>query len=187
MLMKVERFFSLNGYEYKSSANTSIIKTNYTLGLLLRKLYVISENDLCTYVLKQESILKKIFYNLFWLLYSPTSKPIYVLYKDNVKIGRTEKFKNHTILFKIDGYKDFKLIYDSDKKNHIIKIVENELIISKIIKNRFRYGKKNIYNVIYDNWNYDKDLLLLIVAFCDVVFFPELPLFKYSAIEYDLK
>ena len=81
---------------------------------------------------------------------------------------------------------DLKIIKINDKKNHIIRIVENDNIIAEIIKSRVRYGKKNIYSVIYNNWYYDKDLLLLLTALCDVVFFPEWTLLKWSAIEYDL-
>lgn len=183
--MRIERFFTQKGYEYKSNANTTIIKANYTLGLRLRKIYAINENGDCTYILKQEDRIKKMLYNFIRFIYSTETIPNYILYKNNIKIGNTEYFKSRTLPIKTTEF-DLSLVKDMDKKNHIIRIMENNDIIAEIFKSRLRFGKKNIYNVFYNNWKYDKDFLMLLTALCDLVFFPEWRLLRWDAMEYDL-
>lgn len=183
---KVERFLTFKGFEYKSDITTTVIKANYTYGLTLRKIYAVDGNNLCIYTLKQEDILKKLFYDIFWLLYRPTAIPIYYLYKNNVRIGQNEDYKDSMVVFKIKGYDDFKLVYSFGKKNRKVEIVENNTVKAEIIRSRLRFWKKNIYTVIYDNWDHSNDLLLLLTAFCDIVFFPEWHLTSISAMEYDL-
>ena len=85
MANNIERFFTKTGYEYKSNITNTKIKANYTLGLLLRKIYAIKDNGDCTYILKQENYVKKMLYNIIRLFYRPTTIPIYILYKNNIK------------------------------------------------------------------------------------------------------
>lgn len=182
---RVERFITRSGYEYKSNTTSIKIKANYTLGLFLRKIYSINENGDYLYSLKQEDCIKKMLYNLVYLFYRTTTIPVYILYKNNVKIGGTDYYKDDILPINTTEF-NINLVFINSKKNYIIKFVEDDSVIAEITKNRIRYGKKNIYNIVCNNWGYDKELLLLLTALCDVVFFPEWPLFKWSAIEYDL-
>lgn len=182
---RVERFITKSGYEYKSDTTSIKIKANYTFGLFLRKIYLINENGDCLYSFKQEDFIKKLLYNLVYLFYRNTTIPVYILYKNNVKIGGTGYYKDDILPIKTTEF-NINLVLINSKKNYIIKLVEDDSVIAEITKSRLRYGKKNIYNVICNNWGYDKELLLLLTALCDVVFFPEWPLLKWSAIEYDL-
>ncbi len=180
---KVERFITRKGFEYKSDITTSIIKANYTFGLRLRKIYTTGYKD--TYTLKQEDF-KKIFFNIIYNKFNTVrDRPIYTLYKNNIKIGCTEYCKIDTIPIETAEF-NLRLVETHDKKNHIIKVMKDENVIAEITKSRLRYGKKNIYDIYYDRWTYDKDFLILIVAFCDVVFFPEWRLLSWSYMEYDL-
>lgn len=182
---KVERFFTRNGFKYKFDISHSIINTNYTLGLCLRKIYAINENGDCTYALKQTDY-KRILYNIIYNKFSSVKdRPIYALYKNNIKIGHTGHYSNGVLPIETSEFK-LKLVKIIDKRNHIIQVIDGENIIAKIIKNKLRYGKKNIYELVYDNWNYDKDLLMLITVLCDVVFFPEWRMLKWSYMEYDI-
>lgn len=185
MVCKVERFITRKGFEYKSDITTSVIKANYTFGLGLRKIYSIGYNNNCTYSLKQEDF-KKIFSNVIYNKFTAVrDRPIYILYKNNIKIGGTEYCKNNTMAIKTAEF-NLKLVKTNYKKNHIIKIMNDGNVVAEIEKNKLRYGKKNIYNISYDCWDYDKDFLALIVAFCDIVFFPEWCLLKWDYIEYDV-
>ncbi len=182
---KVERFFTMNGFKYISNISNSIISANYTFGLFLRKVYTSKGENKYTYSLKQTDY-KKILYNLIYNKFSSIrDRPIYVLYKNNTEIGRTGYYNNGALPIETDKFK-LKLVKTNDKRNHIIRVIEGENILAEIIKNKLRYGKKNIYDLFYDHWNYDKDLLILLTALCDVVFFPEWWMMKWSYMEYDL-
>lgn len=184
MFGKVERFFSKKGYVFKTDINDTAISVNYTLGLLLRKICVVGcKSD--NYVLKQENIKEKIFYDLIRLLYRTTMRPSYFLYNNNNLIGSTEVLNKDSIQINTKKFAiEIKLIKGKD--NHIVRLVEDDEIVAEIKKDRIRYGKKNIYNLFYSNWKYSVDFLLLLVAFCDVTFFPEWPLLKWSFMEYDI-
>lgn len=185
MEIKVKRFLSRRGFEFKSDFTNNSVIANYTMGILLRKIYT---KDL-KYVFKQEEIFKKIFYNIIYLL--PTSIPKYILYKNSIKIGKT-KFVRNSFFKKIienkieTNFGIFLLQGHQEKNVYIIVIYVDNLPLVEIKKDNLRYGKKNIYNINIKNWEYDKDLLLLLVAYCDIIFFPE-DVFQWNALEWSKK
>lgn len=182
----IERFFSKKGFIYSINTTNSdyLACANYTIGFLLRKIEVYNLKEVI-YTLKQENILLKVILNLFRLFYRPTDIPEYNLYYKKKYIGKSEKYSNHKLNININNnLLTIKKIESSSKREHIIHIVNKGIVILIIKKNKLRYGKKNIYNVIYDNWIYDESLMILLIAFCDVVFFPEW--FRWSAVEYDI-
>lgn len=100
------------------------------------------------------------------------------------KIGETLNDKNNGISIKInDEILKFNVV---ENKEHIINVTNKDIILFSIIKSRLRFGRKNIYKIKSMEWKYDIELLILLVAFCDVVFFPEWRLFSWGELEYDL-
>lgn len=187
MEFKIERFFSKKGFVYKDDTNNIIVNANYTLGLLLRKVFITDCSGNYIYVFKQENFFQKAMLNLVRFVYRPTTIPVYILYNNNNKlIGYTEKWKENGLFINLYGSR-MKVIKENLelKDYYILKIFCNDEIIVKITKKKVRYGKKNLYNVYCESWKYDKNLLALVVALCDVIFFPEW--FRWSAIEYDLR
>lgn len=183
MSFKVERYFSKNGYKYSSNSNY-VAYANYTFGLLLRKIKVYGPDGLL-YTLRQENILLKAALNIVRLFYRPEDVPEYILYYDKKCIGKTVKFRDSKLNINInDTVLTLKTVKSDREKKHIIHIMNKDRVVLIIKKDRLRYGKKNVYDVVCDNWTYDEGLMLLLIAFCDVVFFPEW--FRWSAIEYDL-
>ena len=188
---------------YEADFSSFVAKANYTFGLTLRKI--------CTdknYVLKQENVLKKFLLNFLYLIYTPTDVPKYILYEKDKKIGETLNDKNNGISIKINDeilkfnvfpiyidkignwYKvkleDIEKSEELENKEHIINVTNKDIILFSIIKSRLRFGRKNIYKIKSMEWKYDIELLILLVAFCDVVFFPEWRLFSWGELEYDL-
>ena len=99
-------------------------------------------------------------------------------------IGETLNDKNNGISIKInDEILKFNVV---ENKEHIINVTNKDIILFSIIKSRLRFGRKNIYKIKSMEWKYDIELLILLVAFCDVVFFPEWRLFSWGELEYDL-
>lgn len=182
----IERFFSKKGFIYSiNKINSNYVAcANYTIGFLLRKIEVYNLTEVI-YTLKQENILLKVILNLFRLFYRPTDIPKYNLYYNKESIGGSEKYNDHKLNININNnLLTIKKVESNSKKEHIIHIIDKDIVILIIKKDKLRYGKKNIYNVVYDNWIYDEALMILLIAFCDVVFFPEW--FRWSAIEYDI-
>ena len=175
----VERKITKKGYLYEADFSSFVAKANYTFGLTLRKI--------CTdknYVLKQENVLKKFLLNFLYLIYTPTDVPKYILYEKDKKIGETLNDKNNGISIKInDEILKFNVV---ENKEHIINVTNKDIILFSIIKSRLRFGRKNIYKIKSMEWKYDIELLIFLVAFCDVVFFPEWRLFSWGELEYDL-
>lgn len=194
MNITVERFFSKKGYIYKSNSDI-MVSANYTMGLLLSKICVFNSNSKeILYTFRQNDVLlklllnvNKIFYNRTFYsrtFYELTSTPKYILYNNGIVIGNSEEYNNHKLDINIHGNLLTISIVKSDRKNNIIYVTEKNEDILIIKKDKLRYGKKNIYKIVNDNWSYDEALMLLLVAFCDIVFFPERMM--WSAIEYNI-
>lgn len=184
MNITVERFFSKKGYIYKLNSDI-MVSANYTMGLLMRKIFVCDSNSKeILYIFRQENVLLKLILNLFRIFYRPTDIPKYILYNNKMVIGSSEKYNNHKLVINIHGNLLEISIVKSNSKNYIIYVTDKNKVILIIKKDKLRYGKKNIYKIVNDNWSYDEALMLLLVAFCDIVFFPERMM--WSAIEYDI-
>ncbi|MFR5772343.1 MAG: hypothetical protein ACLUE7_03095 [Lachnospirales bacterium] len=176
----VERKITKKGYLYEADFSSFVAKANYTFGLTLRKI--------CTdknYVLKQEKCFEKIFAKfLIFNIYTNRCSLNIFLYEKDKKIGETLNDKNNGISIKInDEILKFNVV---ENKEHIINVTNKDIILFSIIKSRLRFGRKNIYKIKSMEWKYDIELLILLVAFCDVVFFPEWRLFSWGELEYDL-
>lgn len=186
MNFEFERFFSKTGFLYKSSTKNIVATANFTFGLFLRKVKVFDCDNNCLFIFKQENLLLKILLNIIRLFYRPTTVPKYILYNNRKQaIVYTKKWEKESFFINIYDIQ-LRFIIDNceEKDKHIVKVIYNNEVIVRIFKDKFRYGKKNKYCVSCENWKYDEGLLILIVALCDVIFFPER--FRWSAIECDL-
>ena len=150
----------------------------------MRKIEVYNSKGII-YVLRQENILLKVFLNFFRLIYRPTDIPEYNLYHNGKCIGSSEKYSAHKLNINVNNnLLTIRRIKSNSRSENVIHITGENKVILVVKKDKLRYGKKNIYKVIDDNWIYDEALMVLLVAFCDVTFFPEW--FRWGAIEYDI-
>ena len=81
------------------------------------------------------------------MFYRNTTIPVYILYKNNVKIGGTGYYKDDILPIKTTEF-NINLVLINSKKNYIIKLVEDDSVIAEITKSRLRYGKK-IFIILY--------------------------------------
>lgn len=144
---------------------------NRTAGLLLRKLKVYSNGSII-YTMEQRGIIKKTLINLLYLLFRPQMIPSYLIYKENMQIG-----KSQSNLFKVNHEKlyIYNLVYDLNLyANNCMTILRNNKQIALVKKNNVSYANQDEYNVLYESdLNEDRPLLLLLVMCLDVAFWSE--------------
>lgn len=136
---KIERLFTKTGFVYKTDFSEAYVKANYTMGFLLRKIYVYNNNKKY-FALKQKDIKLKVFYNIFWLL-NITEKPVCYLYQNDEIIGETGKYSSNSISLNIHNYR-IDMVYQINKESHKVNICRNNLILAEITKSKLRFDKK---------------------------------------------
>lgn len=81
-------------------------------------------------------------------------------------IGETEKFRDSKLNINInDTVLTLKTVKSDRGKKHIIHIMNKDRVMLIIKKDRLRYGKKNVYDVVCDTWTYDEGLMLILNCF----------------------
>ncbi len=184
--LKVERIITIKGFifKYKENIGELYVKTNFKFGFFLRKMFLFLNNKI-QYTFKQENFKQQL---LLFLIpgCSTESIPIFHLYERDKEIAQTSRFNNNKI--KICFSDNVFIMQKIGEKNCFRIEIYNDTktLIAVIKKNKLREGKKNIYDVFsYKKEILDYQLLLLLTAFSDFVFFPENNVFSWNILEYN--
>ena len=168
MYLLIERFlnngeyvFSIQGQPYYNGI------VNYTYGLRLRKIYTYNKEtgeELC---LRQENIICKLL-NMFPLLMLHNF-PAFIYYENGKKAGKTAVniFSAKKVLFLGEDCYELYL-----HRNNYISILKNKRQIALVEKSKPTIGERNQYYLNYDETaEHNKALLLLLIAYIDIVYF----------------
>ena len=174
MREKVKRTLNLRGITYELQKDKKVFaNTKYTWGILLRKIkFNIGERK---YVLYQKNMLLKLI-NIFPLFYC-RSFPNYILKLESKVVGKTYCCflkKYHSIKYNNSLYAFF-----LEKNNHVL-IYKDEVKVADIKKNNLSYNGNNEYEIDF-LVEEEKDIVLIIAVYSDIVFFSSH--FNYSGIK----
>lgn len=171
MFLKIKRKISDGKFCYTiDDDNVYYGESNFTFGVLLRKLSITNTEKNYTYKLIQDSIFQQIIYLCgLWML--PIDLfPKYKVFLNNKCIGAT-KVSFFTPLRKVYiNENEYELCIHS---NNYISIMKNNIQIALIKKDSFTEMEQHRYDVIYDNKNEsDVGILFLLIDFIDIIYFP---------------
>ena len=166
MVFDVKRTLELNKFVYKMSTQSCYAQSNYTFGLLLRKIAAFDPKTETVYQMKQENWLLKIL--TFWVL--PLAMfPSFHIYKNGKKIGKTHAVFATPLRKMNIGNDAYELCIHS---NNYVSVLKSNVQIALIKKESLTYCEQNTYEVFCsDEIDGDVLLLLMFVACIDVHFF----------------
>ena len=169
MIIHIEKYIKVNKYEYTMDENKNLLaEANYTFGLLRRKITA-SNNKNDIFVLCQKKWLLKLItiIPVFWLLHTELF-PYYNLYHNEVVIGRTKKsfLKSKCVIVIYDQYYELYL-----HSNNFVSIMRESEQIALFKKETVSFNGRGLYEVKYDENKLNQLIVILLVAFADIIFF----------------
>ncbi len=140
---------------------------NFTAGLLLRKIEI-KNNDVNTIVMKQKSILKKMFFNLLYFVFNPSVYPNFYIYSDDRIIG-SSKYKffanEKTVTINNDIYTL------QNHYNNCISVLKNDSQVALFQRGSHIVLGEVDYTITCDQEiGATKDLLMLLVMYADIAY-----------------
>lgn len=184
--MIVERFITLKGFVFKANNIKAYAKANFKLGIFLRKIKLFSDLKE-EYILKQENLKQQILFSLL-PAFSTDCLPIFHMYHNDKEIAKTSRLNKNKIEIIFDSCTLYLEEIREDKFFGIELKDTNNKLLALIKKDKMRYGKKNIYEIInYCSDDISDEFILLLTAFSDVTFFAEDNILSWGLVEYRIK
>lgn len=157
--------FAKNGFKYYFEEISNIeVSANYTWNIFPRKVVMLSNER--TWTIKQKSILSKLLCAPINFILPIRLFPKYTIYCDKEEAGVTNvAFASSESCFNIfDDKYIFKLCNDGE-----VKVYKNNIILACVHKNPITYNEESRYVVNCEN---NEELLALLTAFIDIIYFP---------------
>ena len=177
MKIVVERELKANKYEFDIEGKNLHSEVNYTFGVLLRRIKIYNECGVPVYIFKQTNFLFKIImFMLFWIL-PDRSCPQYKFFDEGIYKGESaiKMFTPQRIV--IINNHEYELYLHS---NNYVSIMKDKIQVGLIKKNNISILEKNKYLVFFDEKKENDILLvLLLVTYTDIIYFPKRFRFNY--------
>lgn len=176
MIVHVERKRTSKCFLFEIAEEARYIgKANFTAGILLRKLEVRDKIKEIKYVLQQENIPQRVLGCLPFMNYYP--RPHYEAYINGEHCGRTRSTRKFTQTICTIASDTYELVMHG---NNYLSVLKNDVQIALIHRNPEVLNEVGRYTVDYDPDGASLPILLLFIAYCDVVWFP-VPLTCYKS------
>lgn len=171
MEIQIQRKMTIFGYSYSVSNMSYVLQSNYTFGIIGRKIAMQNTFNHTEYLLRQTKPLLKLLalVPLFWIF--PIRKyPPYVLYCNHTEIGGTKfQFCSPGISLIVQDHKYGLFL----QNNNIVLLFKDNKKIALIKKATKTILEQNTYKIETKiTQGQELDLIILLTVLVDVVFFP---------------
>ena len=157
------------GKQYAFSDESGVFGTRRNRTIFLLKRLTAEKNHDVVYEMRQESIIKKVFIRIFYLLTRTQVFPEFIIYKNGRIVGETKPdlLKGGIEKLYLD---DSYYVLRFHTKNYI-SIFKNDSQIALLKKRDITYANQNEYTVSCERELYeDKAWLIMLVMFADTAF-----------------
>lgn len=169
MRININRRFNRHGVEYCITENaTPFAKSNYTLGLLLKKVCFHNNFENDKYILKQRNIFMKIFSVPFRNFLPDYVFSKYYLYRNGVICGKTKSNMFSSKIYFLTEFGKFELY--SHPHNHI-SVMKDGIQVALILKSTVAFDEKHCYTVFYDHQKISQFFSSIVTVLCDLCYY----------------